>query len=302
MKLGLVVSVLLLVVLATGAFAQHFPLTTARALGMGNTGIGIADDAAAWHQNPAGLGMFNRKPLDGKTWANDVIGTYIHVGLDSSFFSDDTCEENNSSHDWNLQWSGWDACKKWGFGAGYGDTPDFAKEWGAGFGITPDNWPVAFGISAYRMDDLTQINNDSCDNDNSHTLFDLGAMYEYKQSNCAPIRIGALVRDVTDETNDGPFLGIGASWYVTPELLIAADVDNATERHDTKARWGAGAEYSFGTCGEWKARAGVAEMPTVDETDLTLGLGYGMKDWRIDAAWVDTSNSTTWAVGLGYSF
>lgn len=289
MRSVLVVSVLLLVVVATGAFAQEIALSTARSLGMGNTRIGIANDGAAWYQNPAGLGMMNRKPMDGKTWANDAIGTYFQIASDDGTSS--SCAASDSQSAWSLTWSGWDACKKYGAGAGYGNITDVGNAWGAGFGITFPKFPLALGISG------TEISPDGPCVD-SEFLWNVGAMYEFTQKNCAPIRIGALVRDVTSRLDDGPFLDLGASWAVIPNLLIALDVDDATSQ--IKTRWNAGAEYGFGTCHEWTARAGVTEL--VDNHDLTLGLGYDYQTWRLDAAWVDTRDSSTWSVGVGYSF
>jgi len=96
---------------------------------------------------------------------------------------------------------------------------------------------------------------------------------------------------------------LGASWAATPALLIAVDVSDVTSEIDT--RWNAGAEFSFGSCNEWVARAGVAELPEINgdsNSDLTLGLGYAQKNWRLDGAWVDTAGTSTWSVGAGFSF
>lgn len=289
MKSALVVSVLLLVVLASGAFAQA--LFTPRALGMGNTQIGVANDAAAWYQNPAGLGLLGLKPKEGKIWANNVQGAYMNLGLEVG----DECIDDSETA-WCGTWSGWDTCKKYGFGGGYGNISDIGHEWGIGFGMSLPKEPLAFGLNF--IDVKNDVSDDDC-GDNSQTLLNFGAMYEWTQKNCAPIRLGAVVTDLTNQTDDGPFLGLGASWAAMPNLLIAADVNDVTSQ--VKTTWGAGAEYGFGKCFEWKARAGVAEI-FEGEHDLSLGLGYGYQDWTIDAAWVDTPGKSTWSVGLGYNF
>ena len=62
MKSAWIVVVAVCVVLTSAAFAQ-----TPRQMGMGGAAIGVADDAGAWFQNPAGLGALNVAcPTEGK--------------------------------------------------------------------------------------------------------------------------------------------------------------------------------------------------------------------------------------------
>lgn len=271
MKSTWVVAVLVCVVLASGVWAQ----TTARSLGMGGTGIGVADDAAAWFQNPAGLGALNIPAAEGKTWGNDVAGEYVDWG---------------DTDAWALDWSGWQPNKLMGFGAGVADDEDYATYFGAGFGMNYKQTPFSFGISALFEDP---------DTGDSNTYFDLGLMYRFAQPEKQPIRVGLVISDITDETDNGPFFDLGVAWPATDKLLIAADATDLTDEVDFQ--FSAGAEYKFGVNSEWAARIGA--MDNGDGHDLTLGLGYKfVNNWRLEAAFVDADPDSTWSIGAGVTF
>lgn len=265
------VVVLVCVVLATGAFAQGFGLSP-RSMGMGTAGIGVADDGAAWFQNPAGLANLNVQCQDGKLWANDVIG---FVGD-----SDDTL--------WGVNWSGWQPAKGMGFGAGYtslagGDE----KTYGVGFGMNITKTPLSAGVSLMHISD-----------GGSDTFGNIGLLYRFVQPGKAPIRLGLTVLDVTDQIG-GPVWNLGVAWPATPDLLVAVDWNDVSDKYNSA--FNAGAEYAFGTNKEWRARAGIFD--TGDSHKLTLGAGYALpKNWRVDAAWADTEGHSTWSIGAGYSF
>jgi hypothetical protein len=269
MKSAWIVAVVVCVVLTSGVWAQ----TTARSLGMGATGVGVADDAAAWFQNPAGLGALNLKVQDEKLWANAVDGTYVDWGDEDGFAID---------------WSGWQPAKLWGVGAGFASGDD-ENDYGAGFGATFKNTPFSWGVNVMVEDP---------DPGSTNTYFNVGLMYRFVQPEKEPVRLGLLVRDLTDESNNGPFLDLGVAWPATDKLLVAVDFNDVTDEVDTQIN--AGVEYKFGLTNEWAGRAGMVDNG--DGHDLTLGAGYSVKNWHFDAAWVSSDPDNTWSVSAGVNF
>ncbi len=339
MKSACLAGVLICIALTSTVFAQEldyfdFPnpvvIVSPRALGMGGVGVAVADDGAAWHQNPAGLGALNLSPLEGKKLANDVIGSYNDTG-DSSF---------------GFTWSGWDPAKKAGFGAGYFEAEDSVRNegiwenpedfidftsklqtFGVGYGQALSNSPLSVGVSVLRakntLDDAYNGPGDTIMREEVYsangTIFNVGLLYQVAQRDKAPIRLGLTVNDLTSETvvpllraNDnsesneivpkeiGPFVNFGVAWQATPEWLVAADVTDLTDETDNGPFFSAGAEYSCADTG-WKARAGL--LDTGDGHDLTLGAGYDFANqFRVDAAWQSADNDDIWSLGLGFSF
>jgi len=240
---------------------------------MGGVAVGLADDGAAWSENPAGLGALNLKCAEGKMMANDVIVAAGKVDDESM---------------WGISWSGWDPAKKMGFGAGYGKVTDEGKAFGAGFGMAIGDTPFSVGINGIHTDP---------DFSPQHTPFAFGAMYQFPQIDKAPIRVGLLARDITDVTNEGRQYDLGVTWPATPDLLVAADLRSFSDSDERALN--VGAEYALGTYKEWRARAGMVDNG--DGHDLTLGAGYAWKTWRVDLGWQDAED-TTWELGVGYGF
>jgi hypothetical protein len=265
MKYVWMVAVLMCVVLTSSAFAQFTP----RQLGMGNTSTAIADDGGAWFQNPAGLGSLNVACQPDKTWANDIIG----FGGDSfdSFFG--------------ATWSGFQPAKRQGFGAGYIDGGN-VKIFGGGFGMDIKNSPFSVGAAVEWFDP---------DGGDSDTIVNLGGMYRFERADADPVRVGLVISDLFDQSDNGPFFDLGIAWPVNDQLLLAGDIVDLTDEIDAQINFGA--EYLFGTEREWALRAGAVDG------DLTLGGGYAFRNnWRIDAAWADTDIDSTWTVGAGLNF
>jgi len=250
--LWVVVAVACLVA-TTGVWAQ-----TARSLGMGQTAVGVCDDAAAWAQNPAGLAALNLAPADGKAWANDVMGGGGRAKTD------------DSRDVWNVTWSGWDPAKKMGAGAGYMDVADTFKVFGAGFGMGLKDTPLSAGVSVSRFEP---------DGLDSVTAFDFGLLYRFEQPEKAPIRLGVVARDFTH--SDGRTYDAGIAWPATDKLLIAVDCTDFS--HSDGRALNAGAEFAFGMANEWRLRVGTVDNG--DGHDFTAGAGYDWKSWRLDVGW-----------------
>jgi len=241
---------------------------------MAGVDVAIADDGAAWFQNPAGLGTLGLKCEEGKTWGNDIIGTYAKLMGDSA---------------WGVTWSGWDPAKMLGFGAGYGDIQDEGKGFGVGFGMNVGTSPFSWGVNVMRQEPEFGDN---------ETTFALGALYRVPQRDKAPIRLGLRVDDATQQFSEGRQFDFGVAWPATNDLLIAADVNSFNDSDDRT--FNVGAEYALGTYKEWRVRAGAVDNG--DGHDLALGAGYAWKTWRLDAAWQNTDFDNTWSVGAGFGF
>lgn len=272
MKSAWIVAVVVCVVLASSVFASGVGTLSLRATAMGGAVTGMADDGSAWFQNAAGLGALNLQPQEGKLWANDAIAGYADFGSDDA---------------WGLTWSGWQPAKALGVGAGYANT-DWADILGAGVGIGIKNLPLSVGLSVYNQDPSSGSDT---------TYLDLGLMYQFAQPEKAPIRLGLVARDLTDE--DQTTFDIGVAWPAAPNWLVAVDVKDLTDEYDTL--FCGGVEYTFGQTAEWAARAGLTDDGS--DNNLTLGVGYKFKNnWRVDAAWVDGDVDDTWGVSAGIGF
>lgn len=285
----LMVGVLCLVV-TTGAFAQAI---TPRALGMGTAQTGVADDAAAWFYNPAGLAALNVPVPEGKEWGHDALGFWSEYKIKSSSYADPiSSQSSSSSSSWNTlggTWSGWRPDRLMGVGAGVVDIEDTSTSIGAGIGWASKSNPLSWGLSLVHHNP---------DNASGKLLVDIGVMYRFAQPNRAPIRLGLVGRDVTDQYDF--MLDFGAAVPATEDLLIAIDVLDVTGSSPDGPYVNGGVEYTMGRQGEWKLRAGIND--TGSDRNLCLGAGYNWTQWRMDIAWSDIDSGDLWSLGLGRNF
>ncbi|MEN6644535.1 MAG: hypothetical protein ABFE08_19030 [Armatimonadia bacterium] len=259
--------------LATIAGAQTIP-NTPRAMGMGNAVIGVADDAGAWSQNPAGLGALHVATKDGNSWGHDIV-----VGFG---------EINPGNDDLAINWSGWNPTTTIGLGAGYnglGHTETF----GAGFGMSYNKTMFSWGV------DVMRIKNDS----HSDTALDLGAMYRFIRPGKPSTRLGLKISDIGDSTDAGPQVGLGVSWTAAENLMVAVDVADISGKSAHGPFINAGAEYRLGKTNEWSARGGLFDAG--DGHKLTLGVGLVLPKVRLDLGYMNT-DSSSWMVGAGFDF
>jgi len=241
---------------------------------MGGAGIAVADDAAAWFQNPAGLAALSVPVKEGTEYGNDVLFGYAN--------NDDTAA-------WGLTWSGWKPSDNIGFGAAYADAEDMGSMFGAGFGAGLKDVPLSAGINVMALNP---------DGGDDQTVLNLGVLYRLSLGkDSAPLKIGVTGTDITDEFEVGPFWNVGLAWKATKDLLLAVDFTDITDEMDAGQQISGGAEFAFGDSKEWRARAGV--MDNGDESDFTVGVGYQAKQWRADFGYVDTDPNATWTLGVG---
>jgi hypothetical protein len=272
-----IVAVMLCLALSVGAWAQvslELSEFNPRALGMGLTGVGVADDAAAWYQNPAGLAAPNYTAKPGSNWASDIAGAYAGVS-------------DGDMHAFGLNYAGYNPQSRWGVGAGFVNLSEGGPGtlYGAGFGIAPSSRPCTVGVNFLRA------------SGESETLIAFGAMHRFSQQDLPPVRLGLLVDDVTNQIG-GPYFSLGVGWPATKQLFVAVDALNITQKDDSDIHLNFGLEYSFGSRDAWRARLGSVDF---NNRQMTYGLGYRMDNWRVDLGLV-SDEGTLWCLGAGYNF
>ncbi len=284
------VVVLVLCLAVTGAWAQDFSVGSARALGMGGATIGVADDAAAWAQNPAGLAALNVPVLEGKVWGADVLGVYS---------SADTPGGDISS--FGLLGSGWQPAKRMGFGLGFGDIEDNATLIGGGFGMGIGETDLSAGLNIVNVDydDLGLLPAQYGYDGGSDTFLNLGLLYQYRRPIGDPIRIGFLVEDLTDESDYGPWFSAGVAWPATEQVLVAVDLRDITDESDDGPYLSGGVEFKPISLPNWAFRAGLYDSG--NDHDFSLGAGYEWERWRVDAAYADIADGV-WSLAAGFNF
>lgn len=289
MKLRLVAAVLVCVVLATGAWAQWAGGISPRAAGMGGAAIGVADDAHAFYQNPAGLAALAVPVREGAEYGNDAMFSYANIS-----------DENN----WGVALSGWKPEGNFGYGAGYADPTSVSTIFGVGFGAGFSNIPLSAGINLLKIDQFVadypypypvQIGGFH----NTTNLLNAGLMYRISQGEGKdPIRLGFTVQDLGDEFVNGPFYNAGLGWKPVKNLLVAVDATDLSDEAETGVLVSGGVEYAFNSGPQtWFGRAGL--MDNGDEHKATVGAGYKCGNWRADFAWIDTDPDAVWTFGVG---
>jgi len=262
-----------LVVLATGAWAQGAIQASPRAAAMGGAGIGVADDAAAAFQNPAGLASLNVPCKDGAEFGNDLLLAAMDRG---------------NTEGWGLGWSGWKPSDSLGFGAFYGHGEGMGSALGASFGAGLKTTPLSAGASVVVVNP----------SGSSQTRLNLGLLYRVPMGEGkAPLSLGLTINDVTSESANNPIWNAGLGWKPADNLLVALDVTDLSEEIGS-VKFGGGAELAFGgEKKEWRGRVGAFDDG--NDTHFTCGIGYASKDWRADVTYVDTNVNGTWEIGVG---
>jgi hypothetical protein len=272
-----IVAVLLCLGLAMGAWASpailefEFGALNARSLGMGFAGVGLADDAAAWYQNPAGLACLNVPVTEGAGWASDVQGSFADM-FSTNFYA--------------LNYAGWSPASKWGVGAGGVKPQDGDTLYGAGVGYGFGNSGFSLGANFMRS------------SGGGSTLVNAGALFQIKQEALPAARIGLRAWDVTNQEG-GPWYDLGVAWSPVKQFLVAVDAWDLTDEFGGGVTVNGGVEYKFGTSDAWKVRLGAADL---DGYKLTYGLGYGMDKWRVDVGYITAEGEHILAATAGLSF
>ncbi len=232
----------------------------ARYWGMGGAGIATANDAGAVNYNPANLGALPFAPVASgygagpAMWSWDIAGT-IELSGDMDYKAFDFATTNG-----NL-----------GIGGSWMSTDPGSDGWSLGFGTDIGETDWNWGLSlAHMMDE---------------TIFNAGFLYTMPQVNRAPVMLGLVAGDLTDELNDGIQLAIGAGIPLGDQGgVLALDATNLTGTGDVI--FNAGVELPVAQ--NVVARAGMADLG--DGSYLSLGLGYAGENWAVDVGWMEMNS------------
>jgi hypothetical protein len=290
LKIMLVVAALAMVVSACHA-DFNFSGISARSLGMGGASVAVADDAFAWFQNPAGLASLAAAPKEGSKWSWDVAA-------ESTFSTQDSDGSDHTA--WGLSLSACDPAQGMGFGIGGGQDKfdnDKTQLWGAGFGIkgrddSTKDW--AIGANVHREDEtvtnVVQTAQTTVTRSiDTETVYDLGLMYNVKVAETLPVKIGFVIRNLSDKSDGRSYIG-GVSFKASDRVLVAADLMGIGQR---SRNWAVGGEYKVN---EWAFRAGDASGA------LALGAGYQWNNWCLDYAHTQKDGSKTNLVTVSTHF
>jgi len=278
----------LLVVALSGsvmADAQTFnaagPLfMTPRQIAMGNAAIGVADDAGAWYQNPAGLAALNLTAAEGKNWAHDAIlsNGFTPAGTDYNIL--------------NGSWSGWKPAEQFGIGGGLSRWPEFINFGGLGVGTQFRHTKLLVGanFTHYNIEHVLPPQGVS------FTSYNVGLMYPFSDT----FKLGVRANNLSMVWSRKRFYDAGIGWRIGSRLLLAADATDVSNISDDGPYFNVGAEFKAGK--NMDLRAGMRDDGT--EHNLAAGLGIRLnKSWRIDGAYTGMTNDEHyWIVGAGLSF
>lgn len=229
---------------------------TARAVGMGYTGVGLADDAGAWLFNPAGLPHMNIparvmnddptalhwQAIAGDTFGGDIPGDVLDLGA----VGQDSGAAIGRIHLRDL------GTTLTGFGFG----TQVGKQWSFGASILDNDGPAAHQVT-----------------------LNAGAMYQW---NCRwapdrPVKIGLTLNDLTKEVQTT--VNGGVSFSVGPKVLVAADLIDITNQTDTGMRH-TGRQLDAGL--EYKPWRWLALRAGEQDGDWGWGAGVRYKGWQLD--------------------
>ena len=254
--------------LATPAAAQ-----TARNCAMGEIGVGLADDSTAFISNPAGLPGITTFGQSISPWPSRVAAV---ASVDA---------------DWD-RFGAWytarDRDQTTGWGAGYWRHDFGALEidsLGAGFGMVIGDSGLSAGVN------LVNENQDPGAGlaDLTATFFDLGVMYRRDDLLANHWRVGAVVRDLSDESGVGPWFDVGASVTMPTGLIVGLDVLDVTDEIGTVVNIGAEMPIPLT---DLLVRAGAVDG------DPTVGFGYRRDNWEFSASYRNLDAGDETAIGL----
>jgi hypothetical protein len=270
--------VLVLMVSVTAAFAQYITafalpendlapgLSTARAMGMGPTGVAVADGPGALNWNPALL-------ADGAVPVGYMENPW-------TWSLEGTAEVAGELDYWGVHLLGQSAENGVGLGFSYQSTDtDFIGDyWMAGVGFPLDDNGWAAGVSFFDAED-----------EFDDSIWTIGLAGPVPVSPEQVLLVGLTVEDVLGDIEgdgvDTPFFNLGLGLPVMAEeggILVAVDWLDITDEYDSVVNFGV--EYDSMNC--WQLRGGL-----YDGDMFGFGLGWDTGQWNVDAAWQEAGDS-----------
>ncbi|MFO7945604.1 MAG: hypothetical protein R6V19_02140 [Armatimonadota bacterium] len=224
---------------------------TSRYMAMGGAGIALADDSGAIDLNPAGLGQLD-------IGIGDVMGVKPW-----SFEAGATTDIDGDVEVQSLNIAGTPTGSPFGVGGRYTEYDGGDDTWAVGFGNSVVSSDMSWGVSAIDDGDDTQFN--------------AGGMWNLPDV-LVDFRAGAVARDITGETADGPYFDAGASAGLGGLGTVVVDLLDITDESDSDFR--AGIEYPLAL--GFTVRGGIQ-----DQGRMSAGAGFELGTLHVDAAWVE---------------
>jgi hypothetical protein len=281
-----VVVALLLLALTTAGFCQYNTVglsaasATARWMGMGGTGIAVANDEGAIDFNPANLATMHLgapSSDDGTAWEGSLT------------WGDSAFNELSEKLGVVKPSAGWGAAVSYEHAseAGYVDG-ELAPQ--AFEGFTDDIVEAGYAHTVCHGLSVGASFIDWSGQDQSN----LGALYAFPLFNCLPpARVGLVWQNVFTQNDEPGILNGGLSLPVAPGLTVASDVYDITKD-----------AFPFATVGaEYCMKDGVSLRAGDYRGEFAAGAGYKVNQWRWDVAynefpdhWFNEDNPQQWTV------
>lgn len=285
-------AVALLLVVAVPAAAQNVWSFEARSLAMGNAVVPVADDSAAWLQNPAGL-----------PWV-EPCGT--DSGESTSRLSA-TTDLGGKADTIGVNYSARDEAYRQGWGAGYWDLGSYElapmvalaiERFGAGYGARATE-ELSWGITVTQVDFdwtlppmmLPTLSAESIEAYQGNELIvDAGLMYRHRAGE-SEVKWAVVGRDLADNMQFTLDTGIAVA---TEGVLIALEARDLTDQVDSMVNIGA----------EWRPEQEprLTVLGGLADGDTTYGLGWDFDTWALSVARQHLQYGTETAASVATSF
>jgi tetratricopeptide (TPR) repeat protein len=261
---------------AGGAAAYLKMGVGARAIGMGEAYVGVAEEGIAAFWNPAGLSQVNRPQLS---------AMHADLNLDRKYDFINFAAPANEKVTWGVSWihSAIEGIER---RAGLNDV---GYNPGDLMGYFDDKENALFGSVAFKSTDrlslgasLKYLSHDLYQNSADGLGLDLGMLYKANQDFSVGVaikEIGASLKwDTASGRKDDVPLNATLGFMYTPleKVRMALDI-NKIEDLDTKVNFGVEGDIS----------SAVALRAGVHDGDLTAGIGVKIKDWAMDYAFAE---------------
>lgn len=282
-----------LLLAALPAAAQNAWSFEARSLAMGNSVVAVADDSAAWLQNPAGLPYVQGRPDSRRAWPMRLSGTF-DAGLEVETIGLNVSARNRAmdcgwgAGYWHLgkyEFNPYLSLAIDRFGAGYGMT--VGSEWSVGLTVADVDmrWDIDFPMVPGQSPNAIAAYS------GHKVIADLGLMHRALTPG-GVTRAGLVVRDVADQMQ--VTVDVGASLLTDDGLLIAGQLRDLTDAVDMASNLGV--EWRVPAMPELSLIAGLADG------QVTYGAGYDHMPWTVSLATQHLDWTTQTAVTLCASF
>lgn len=245
----------------------------AKAIGMGEAYVGVAEDGISAHWNPAGLSQLERP---------EASAMHADLNLDRKYEFLNYAAPHNDKITWAVSWihSSIDGIER---RAGNNDVGYLPGQLMGYFDDKENSFAASMAWKSTEKfsvgTSLKYLKHDLYQNSADGMGLDIGFLYKQNEDFSVGLAVkeigGSLKWDTASSRKDDVPLNttLGFMYRPIPKVRMAFDI-NKIEDLDTKVNFGVEGKLSQNVC----LRAGV------HDGDLTAGLGFDMNDWSMDYA------------------